>query len=54
MPYKSYLDKLEAQKNGDGMFDGILIVPDNAVVTIHDICNNNDDEVDLSWLYELA
>lgn len=50
LPYKSYLDKLEAQKNGAGMFDGLLNDSENDVVTSQDICNNSTDEVDLSWL----
>lgn len=53
-PYKEYLDKLEAQKNGSDMFDGLLGDSKNDVVTSQDICNNNTDEVDLSWLDELA
>lgn len=53
-PYKEYLDKLEAQKNGSDMFDGLLGDSKNDVVTSQDICNNNTDEVDLSWLDELV
>lgn len=54
LPYKSYLDKLEAQKNGADMFGGLLNDSENDVVTSQDICNNSNDEVDLSWLDELA
>lgn len=53
LPYKSYLDKLEAQKNGYNMFGGLLNDSENDVVTSQDICNNSNDEVDLSWLDEL-
>ena len=53
-PYKEYLDKLEAQKNGADMFGGLIGDSKNDVVTSQDICNNNTDEVDLSWLDELA
>ena len=49
-PYKEYLDKLESQKNGADMFGGLLNDSKNDVVTSQDICNNNTDEVDLSWL----
>ena len=31
LPYKSYLDKLEVQKNCDGMFDGLLNDSENDV-----------------------
>lgn len=54
LPYKEYLDKLEAQKNGSDMFGGLLNDSKNDVVTSQDICNNKTDEVDLSWLDELA
>lgn len=54
MYYKEYLDKLEAQKNGLDMFNGLLGDSKNDVVTSQDICNNKIDEVDLSWLDELA
>lgn len=53
-PYKEYLDKLEAQKNGADMFGGLLNDFKNDVVTSQDICNNNTDDIDLSWLDELA
>lgn len=52
-PYKEYLEKLEAQKNGKDMFGGLLNNSENDVVTSNDICNNKTDEVDLSWLDEL-
>ena len=52
LPYKSYLDKLEAQKNGSDMFNNVG--NSNSVVTSNDICNNSTDEVDLSWLDELV
>lgn len=54
MYYKEYLDKLEAQKNGSDMFGGLLNDSKNDVVTSQDICNNNTDDIDLSWLDELA
>lgn len=50
LPYKSYLDKLEAQKNGFDLFGGLLNDSENDVVISQDICNNSNDEVDLSWL----
>ena len=54
LPYKSYLDKLEAQKNGSDMFGGLLNDSEYDVASSQDICNNKTDEVDLSWLDELA
>lgn len=36
------------------MFGGLLNDSENDVVTSQDICNNSTDEVDLSWLDELA
>lgn len=36
------------------MFNGLLGDSKNDVVTSQDICNNKIDEVDLSWLDELA
>lgn len=49
-PYAEFLNKLEAQKNDSGFFGGLLNDSENDVVTSQDICNNNTDEVDLSWL----
>lgn len=54
LPYKNYLDKLEAQKNGADMFGGLLGNSENNVVTSNVICNNNSDEIDLSWLDGIA
>ena len=52
-PYAEYLDKLEAQKNGMDMFSGVGESSENNVVTSQVICNNNTDDIDLSWLDEL-
>lgn len=49
-PYAEYLDKLEKQKNGQDLFNGVGEKSENDVVTSNDICNNKTDEVDLSWL----
>lgn len=54
MYYKEYLDKLEAQKNDTDIFGGLVGDSKNDVATSQDICNNKTDEVDLSWLDELA
>ena len=53
-PYAQYLDKLEAQKNGQDMFGGILGGSENTTVTSKDICDNNKQDDDLSWLDELV
>lgn len=53
-PYKKFLDKLEAQKNDTDIFGGLVGDSKNDVATSQDICNNKTDEVDLSWLDELA
>lgn len=45
-PYGEYLKKLEQQKNGNDLFDGLL---GNSASSSASISNNND-EVDLSWL----
>lgn len=52
-PYAEYLDKLEKQKNGQGLFNGVGEKSENDIVTNQDICNNNSDDLDLSWLEEL-
>lgn len=52
-PYAEYLDKLEKQKAGIDLFDNVGNDSENDVVTSQDICNNSNDEVDLSWLDEL-
>lgn len=54
-PYKKYLDQLEAQKKGMDFFSGVGNDSENNVVTNNNICNNSStDEVDLSWLDEIA
>ena len=55
LPYKAYLDQLEKQKRGMDFFSGVGNNSENDVVTNNDICNNGStDEVDLSWLDEIA
>lgn len=55
LPYKAYLDQLEKQKRGMDFFGGVGNDSENNVVTNNDICNNGStDEVDLSWLDEIA
>ena len=51
LPYKEYLDKLEAQKNGQDMFN--LGDSKTSLQTSKDICDNNKQDDDLSWLDEL-
>ena len=52
LPYKAYLDRLEATQNGGGMFSGVG--SENVVTntTENVICNkpNEDGDIDLSWL----
>lgn len=48
LPYKAYLDKLEAAQNGSDMFSGLL--GSNTVSSSGNVINNKSDEVDLSWL----
>ena len=43
LPYKSYLEKLEASKNGD-IFGNVINTSSSNVI------NNKNDELDLSWL----
>ena len=53
-PYAEYLNRLEASKNGSGLFNGVgSDSDDNISVTNKDICNNKD-ELDLSWLDNLT
>lgn len=53
LPYKAYLDRLNAANNGADMFSGIGSKSEDEVcVTSKDIHSNNDD-VDLSWLDSL-
>lgn len=55
LPYKAYLDQLEKQKKCMDFFSGVGNDSENNVVTNNDICNNSStDEVDLSWLDEIA
>lgn len=55
LPYKAYLDQLEKQKRGMDFFSGVGNDSENGVVTNNNICNNDStDEVDLSWLDEIA
>lgn len=49
-PYAEYLDKLEKQKNGQDLFNGVGEKSENDIVTNQDICNNKSDDIDLSWL----
>ena len=52
-PYAEYLDKLEKQKNEQDLFNGVGEKYENDIVTNQNICNNNTDDLDLSWLEEL-
>ena len=47
-PYKAYLEKLDAAKNGLNLFAGIGSEIDNNVVVTDKVIHKND--IDLSWL----
>ena len=47
LPYQTYLKKLEAAQNGD-IFGNLL--GGSTVATSSNVINNNNDELDLSWL----
>lgn len=53
LPYKEYIEKLDAAKNGNDLFNDVgSNINDNTVVTSKNISNksNNNSSVDLSWL----
>jgi hypothetical protein len=52
-PYGKYLERLEARKNGDDLFDGVGSSFDENIATTDKIIRNKPNEngeVDLSWL----
>lgn len=53
LPYKKYLEKLEASKNGLDVFSGVGSQSDDIVKTNKSI-NNTDEELDLSWLDDIV
>lgn len=50
LPYKAYLEKLDAAKSGANMYSGVGTASDDVSATDKVICNNDKDNVDLSWL----
>ena len=50
LPYKAYLEKLDAAKSGANMYSGVGTASDDVSSTDKVICNNDKDNVDLSWL----
>ena len=52
LPYKAYLDKLEAAKNGTDMFCGLL--GSETVSKSSNVINNKIDDIDLSWLNNIV
>ena len=51
LPYKAYLDKLDAMKSGANMFNGVGSGSEDEVPTTNkDIQQKSDGNVDLSWL----
>lgn len=54
LPYKAYLDKLDAMKSGSDMFNGVgSDSDDEVIVTDKVIHNNNKENLDLSWLDDI-
>lgn len=57
-PYQKYLEKLDAQKNGQDLFCGLIgddADSSNNYIASKNICDNNADKdsIDLSWLDEI-
>lgn len=51
LPYKAYLEKLDAMKNGANMFSGVGSSSDEEISTTDKVIHNNEgNDVDLSWL----
>ncbi len=48
LPYKAYLEKLEANKNGSDLFGGLLGT--NSSASNSKVIESNTNEIDLSWL----
>ena len=55
LPYKEYLDKMEAAKNGEDLFVGIGSGLNNSITTTDKVISNNttNNEIDLSWLNDI-
>ena len=49
LPYKTYLEKLDAAKNGS-MYNGVGSESDDVVTTTDKVIHKDQDNVDLSWL----
>lgn len=49
LPYKAYLEKLDAAKNGS-MYNGVGSESDDVVTTTNKVIHKDQDNVDLSWL----
>lgn len=49
LPYKAYLEKLDAAKNGS-MYNGVGSESDDVVTTTDKVIHKDQDNVDLSWL----
>jgi hypothetical protein len=51
LPYKAYLDKLDAMKSGSDMFSNVGSDSDDELIITDKVINNNNKETpDLSWL----
>ena len=49
LPYKAYLEKLEAAKKNENMFGGLL-GSETVKTSSSNVIDNKSDEIDLSWL----
>ena len=49
LPYKAYLERLEAAQNGSDIFSGLL-GSETITTSSSNVINNKSDELDLSWL----
>ena len=52
-PYKKFLDKLENQKNGLDLFNGIAKNTENGIMSTGNVICSKNETVDLSWLDEI-
>lgn len=51
LPYKAYLDRLEAAKNGTDMFGGLLNNDDSTMIGT--VVESKNGELDLSWMDDI-
>ena len=51
LPYKAYLDRLDAAKSGSDMFGGLL--GNSASTSIGTVVETKNGELDLSWMDDI-